>query len=90
MVASLRGQGDIAVGNVIGSNIFNTLGILGITASVSPLPRGNVEWTSLFVMLAFAIAIWPLALTQRRLVRAEGALLLAGYGAYVGYLVITA
>ena len=90
VIAALRGQGDIALGNVIGSNIFNTLGIIGITAGVTPLPRGEVSWTVLACMLGFALLLWPLAMTGRRLVRSEGALLLAGYGAYIGYLVATA
>ncbi|MCB1747747.1 MAG: calcium/sodium antiporter [Gammaproteobacteria bacterium] len=90
IVAALRGQGDIALGNVIGSNLFNVLGILGVTAVVTPLPRGEVGWDALGVMLLFALAVWPLASTGRRLVRGEGALLLGAYGAYVGWLAFTA
>ncbi|MEQ8663945.1 MAG: calcium/sodium antiporter [Gammaproteobacteria bacterium] len=89
-IAALRGQGDIALGNVIGSNIFNTLGILGITAMVTPLPRGEVDWVVLGAMLGFAVLLWPLAMSQRHLVRAEGALLLTAYCAYIGYLAATA
>ncbi|MEQ8234673.1 MAG: calcium/sodium antiporter [Gammaproteobacteria bacterium] len=90
IVASLRGQGDIALGNVVGSNIFNTLGILGITAMVTPLPRGEVDWVTLSAMLGFAVLLWPLAMSQRHLVRGEGALLLTAYAAYIAYLAITA
>ncbi|MGE0484595.1 MAG: calcium/sodium antiporter [Gammaproteobacteria bacterium] len=90
IVAALRGQGDIALGNVIGSNLFNILGILGVTAMVSPLPRGEVGWDTLGVMLLFALAVWPLALTGQRLVRGEGAALIGAYGAYIGWLGFTA
>lgn len=89
-IAALRGQGDIALGNVIGSNLFNVLGILGVTASVTPLPRGGVDWVTLGVMLAFALVLWPFALSQRRLVRLEGALLVAAYAGYIGWLAMTA
>lgn len=90
VVAAYRRHADVVLGNVIGSNIFNTLGIIGITAGITPLPRGEVSWTVLACMLGFALLLWPLAMTGRRLVRSEGALLLAGYGAYIGYLVATA
>ena len=90
IVASMRNHGDIAVGNVIGSNIFNTLGILGITGAVSPLPRGDMDWISLGVMMCFALALWPLASWNRRVLRWEGACLLAGYFAYIGWLAINA
>jgi cation:H+ antiporter len=89
-IAALRGQGDIALGNVIGSNLFNVLGILGVTASVTPLPRGGVDWITLGVMLAFALVLWPFAMSQRRLVRLEGMALLAGYAGYIGWLATSA
>ena len=89
-IAAFRGQGDIALGNVIGSNLFNVLGILGVTASVTPLPRGGVAWSTLGVMLAFALVLWPFALSQRRLVRLEGIALVAAYAGYIGWLAMTA
>ncbi|MEX2481935.1 MAG: calcium/sodium antiporter [Gammaproteobacteria bacterium] len=89
-VAALRGQGDIALGNVIGSNLFNILGILGVTAIVSPLPRGGVDWVTLGIMLAFALVLWPFAWSQRRLVRLEGIALLAAYAGYIAWLAVTA
>lgn len=84
VVAALRGQGDIAVGNVVGSNLFNVLGILGVTALVRPLAGGAVGALDLAVMLALAVALLPLLSTRLRLARAEGALLVASYVAYVG------
>jgi len=88
VVAGMRGQGDIAVGNIIGSNIFNILGIVGVTATVTPLTRGAVDWTSLAVMLGAAVVLLPLMLTQHRLARSEGAGLLLGYAAYIYWLVV--
>ncbi len=86
VVATLKGEGDIAVGNVIGSNIFNLLGILGTTALVRPLSLGGIAWLDLGAMLAAAILLLPLLYTGTRLSRPEGMLLVAGYAAYVAAL----
>lgn len=84
VVAALRRQADISVGNVVGSNIFNILGILGITAAVAPIPVeprfAGVDMTLAFAAaagLAFASWYWG------RLGRPAGAGLLAVYGGYV-------
>lgn len=86
LVAALRGQPDMAVGNLVGSNIFNMLGILGTTALVHPLVRGDIGWDSLWIMTAFAALLVPMMYTGLRLSRAEGALLFAGYWAYITWL----
>jgi cation:H+ antiporter len=83
VAAAFRRQPDIAVGNVVGSNIFNILGILGTAATVQPLSAPGVGLRDAWVMLAFAVAVLPLFWTDRRLLRWEGVLLLAGYGAYL-------
>lgn len=83
VVAAWRGQGDIAVGNVVGSNLFNILGILGTTALVTPLPLGNVGWFSLWTMVALALLLLPLLLTRSRVSRWEGGLLVACYASYL-------
>ena len=88
VVAALRGESAIAVGNVIGSNLFNVLGILGVGALVRPLVAPGLEAVDLAVMAAFTAALVPLLWTGGRLVRAEAALLAAGYVGYVGYLVL--
>lgn len=88
LVAALRGQPDMAVGNLVGSNIFNMLGILGTTSLVHPLVRGDIGWDSLWIMAAFAALLVPMMYTGLRLSRAEGALLFAGYWAYIAWLFI--
>ena len=85
VVASLRGEGDIAVGNVVGSNVFNVLGVLGLSAVASPLHRGAIGALDLGAMVLLAAVVVPLMWTGRRLVRWEGALLL---GCYAGYLLV--
>ena len=83
LVAALRGQSDIAVGNVVGSNIFNLLGVLGTSALVAPLDAGTTGGVAVGAMLLAAALAAPLMWTGRRLARWEGALLLSGYAAYL-------
>lgn len=83
VVAAARGQGDIAVGNVVGSNLFNVLGILGITAIVTPMSRGGIGGVDVGMMLALSIVLLPIVRTGFVVSRREGALLLASYVAYV-------
>jgi cation:H+ antiporter len=90
MVAASRGDADIAVGNVVGSNFFNILAILGITATIQPLERGGITMVDMGVMMAFTAALLPLILVRRCIGRPEGAVLLVGYVAYVGWLVSNA
>ncbi len=89
IVAALRGESEIAVGNVVGSNLFNLLGILGAAALVRPLAAPGLELLHVAVMAAFTLALALMLWTGRRLVRAEGAVLLAGYAAYMAYLTVS-
>ncbi len=88
IMASLRRQGDLAFGNVIGSNIFNVFGILGATAVVTPIAfPDDVAGRDIWVMLAATGALLLFAVTSWRISRREGAVLLIGYVAYLGMLV---
>jgi len=89
VVAALRGQGDLAVGNVLGSNLFNVLGILGVTALILPLEPGGITAPTLGVLVATSVAVAVAALTGRRITRGEGAVLLLSYVAYVTWLIRT-
>lgn len=83
LVAARRRESEIALGNVIGSNIFNLLGILGLTAAIVPVPV-NPRAAALddWVMLAFTILLFPLMHFGRKLTRGNGVLLLLGFAAY--------
>lgn len=83
VVAGLRRQPDVAVGNVLGSNVFNVLGILGLCAVVEPpsLTRQTVV-LDIPVMIAVSVACVPLMHTQGRVSRAEGAVLVGGWVVY--------
>ncbi|MEC9347159.1 MAG: calcium/sodium antiporter [Pseudomonadota bacterium] len=88
MVAAFRRQSEVAIGNILGSNIFNVLCIMGATTLVSPGGRveQGVAVEDLAVMLAASLALLATALTGRRISRAEGLVLLAGYVVYVVWL----
>ena len=85
IVASLRGQPDMSVGTIVGSNIFNILGILGVAAVCVPVRAPGIGAQDLWVMVGFATALLPLLWTRRMLQRWEGGLLL---GCYVFYVVV--
>lgn len=92
-VAAARGERDIAVGNAVGSNIFNVLLVLGLAAAVSPsgvaVSRAALAF-DIPVMIAVSLACLPIFLTDSRISRPEGALFLGYYLAYTAYLVLKA
>ncbi|MEM1165903.1 MAG: calcium/sodium antiporter [Planctomycetota bacterium] len=92
LIAIRKGEVDIAVGNVVGSNIFNLLLVLGATAALAPLPLpAEGGWIAIAVMGGLSLALWPMTWTGgRTLSRFEGLALLTVYGAYTAWLVIEA
>jgi cation:H+ antiporter len=93
ITAAIKGERDIAVGNVIGSNTFNILGCLGISGLVS---AGGLSMApavinfDIWVMLAVAVACLPVFMTGREIARWEGSVFLAYYAAYTAYLILAA
>jgi len=87
IVAAVRRQGDIILGNAVGSCIFNILCVVGLTSSISPLSRTSElrNW-DLGVMLAFTLIVFPFVWRDRLLGRGQGVILLFGYASYVCYL----
>jgi len=93
VIAAIRGQRDIAVGNVVGSSLFNILSVLGLTAIVAPAGIGVPQAALNFdipVMTAVAVACLPVFFNGYRIARWEGGLFLAYYIAYAGYLALGA
>ncbi|HSW30475.1 MAG TPA: calcium/sodium antiporter [Longimicrobiales bacterium] len=93
IMASVKGERDIAVGNVVGSNIFNLLGVLGLSGAVAPagLPvSAGVRGFDLPVMIAVALACLPVFLSDRVISRWEGWHFLAYYAAYTVYIFLAA
>lgn len=94
VVAAVKGERDIAVGNVVGSNTFNILGCLGVSALASggtglPVAPSLLAF-DIWVMLAVALACLPVFLTGREIARWEGAVFLLYYATYVAYLILAA
>lgn len=91
IVAALRGKSALALGNVVGSNIYNIFGILGVTALIRPVaaPAEIVAFDN-WVMLGATLALVIFASTQSRLTRLEGGLMAAAYFSYIGFLAINA
>ena len=94
VAAALKGERDIAVGNVVGSNTFNILGCLGLSGLVAGSAGLAVAPSLLafdiWVMLAVALACLPIFLSGREIARWEGAVFLGYYAAYVSYLLLAA
>ena len=90
IVAARKGESEIALGNLVGSNIFNTLAILGITASLVDVPvHPAAIQVDNWMMLGVCAVLFPIMRTKYRIGRMEGGLLLVVYGVYVGWLVMT-
>ncbi len=93
LMAAWRGERDIAVGNVVGSNIFNIFACLGFSALISGagiVVSESARNFDLWVMLAVALACLPIAVTGREIARWEGGVFIAYYVAYTAYLVLAA
>ncbi len=87
LVAAVRGHGDVAIGNVVGSNIFNVLGILGIAALINPIDTSGLSRVDLATMVVAALAMLPAARSGGVISRLEGAVLLFAYFGYTAWLV---
>lgn len=89
VVAARKGQSAIAIGNVIGSNVFNILLILGLTAAISPLQIEGITTLDIAVMLISVSLVWLFSFTRYTVERWEGALLVILYLAYLGHMIAT-
>ena len=87
VVAAIKGENDIAVGNVVGSNIFNILGIIGITPLISPLGNYYINSVDLGVMIFATVILLIFMRTNWKISRVEGAVMLLAYCGYTAYLV---
>ena len=86
VVAARKGQSAIAIGNVIGSNVFNVLLILGLTAVISPMQIQGITMVDLSVMMLSVLAVWGFSYTKYTVARWEGALLTLIFVAYMAWL----
>ncbi|MEC7839434.1 MAG: calcium/sodium antiporter [Chlamydiota bacterium] len=85
IIAVSKKQGDVSIGNIVGSNIFNILGIIGLTSLVAPIVIKDITVTQHLSMSALAIAMWIMARTGWVISRCEGAILLISYVCFICY-----
>lgn len=91
VIAALRKQGDVALGNIIGSNLYNLLGILGITAIIKPIPvPPEMLAVDVWVLAGATAAVILFAFRGLKISRMEGLLLMVGYGGYMAWLLWSA
>ena len=88
VVAAMKNEGDIIVGNAVGSCIFNLLAVVGLAGVVSPLKGEGVTVIHLAVMLALTVILMPMMLHRMKLDRWEGALLVTGYLGFTAWLIV--
>ena len=88
VVASRKGENGLALGNVIGSNIFNILMILGISSVIHPISVTIQSIYDLIVLIVFSAAVWCMAWKKREICRGEGAAMLLLYVGYMIYIIL--
>ena len=87
LVAGLKGNSGITIGNVVGSNIFNIFFVMGFCATVSPMPVGSISYFDLGLMLLSILILWCFSYTKRTIERWEGGVMVAVYLVYLAYLI---
>lgn len=88
VVAARKNEVDMALGNVIGSNIFNILFVLGVAAAISPLAFTMENIIDIVILIAMSLLVLIFAWTKEKIVRMEGIVMLLLYAGYVGYIII--
>lgn len=83
VVAAIKKESDVAIGNIVGSNIFNILGIMGLTASILPLEVSGITLIDGGFMLGVAVLMLPFAFSQKSISRTEGGVFISIYAIYL-------
>lgn len=87
VIASRKGENDIAIGNIVGSNIFNALFVLGVSSIIYPVTIARENFADLWILLLTLVFLVPLMFTQRKINRPEGAIMVVCYIAYTAFLI---
>ncbi|MBB3703435.1 calcium/sodium antiporter [Alloprevotella rava] len=91
IISARKGQSGIAIGNVVGSNVFNILAILGITGFISPMKNlGGITTIDLTMLILSIILVWAMSFTKYKIERWEGFTLLGVFSIYLGWLIYSA
>ena len=90
ITAAKKHEMDMAVGNVVGSNVFNILMILGVAASISPIFMDIENVIDIMILVSFSVIILLFSITEKKLERREGIVMLSGYGMFLFYIIVRA
>lgn len=90
IVAARKKEVDMALGNAIGSNIFNILMVLGLAGAISPIAFITENIIDICILIAFSLIVWLISWTRKKITRPEGLLMLLLYGAYTAYIIARA
>ena len=88
IVAARKNEVDMAIGNAVGSNIFNILMVLGISATISPVALLRENIIDIIILMIFTVLVWLFAGTKRKISRKEGIIMALTYLVYGGYIII--
>lgn len=88
IVAARKGESDIAIGNVVGSNVFNILFVLAASAAISPMPVNDQCLIDMLILMGISVIAYIFCITNKRVNRPEGITLTAAYAAYLAYAII--
>ena len=88
VIASRKGEVDIAIGNVVGSNIFNVFFILGLSSAISPITYGFESFIDIIVVLGASVLVYGLLLINKRIGNKKGIILLIAYAMYMVYILV--
>jgi cation:H+ antiporter len=90
VVAAKKGENDIAVGNIVGSNIFNVLFVMGVSSVVFPVDIAVENYADLWILLAAMVVVVPIMYTSKKISRWEGAVMMLGYVGYSAFIIMRA
>ncbi|RKJ70695.1 sodium:calcium antiporter, partial [Butyricicoccus sp. 1XD8-22] len=88
ITAALKKESEIALGNLVGSNIFNILFVVGASSVISPLPVNNDIFTDLLILIVITLALFIFSRSNYRISRVEGIILVAAYIVYLVYIIV--
>jgi len=90
VVAAKKGENDIAVGNIVGSGIFNVLFVMGISGVIYPIDIDVAYYTDLWILLAAMLIVVPMMYTSKKISRFEGVVMMLGYVGYTAFIIMRA
>ena len=88
IVAARKNEVDMAVGNAVGSNIFNILMVLGIASAINPIGLLAENLIDIMILVGFSLLVWAFAATKRKITRKEGMAMVALYLVYAIYIIL--